>query len=90
MQGTQKEIDNAIAALTEKKLLEQIRLIYEDITTTSKTKREERARTTNKFVKMCKEELSIPEDRIRNIVDRILAKTKCIEEIEELDEDLEH
>lgn len=90
MQGTQEEIDSAISILAEKKLIEQIRVIYEDITATSEVKRQERAEVTNRFVKMCKEELSIPEDRIRNIVDRILAKAKWIEEIEELDEDLEH
>ena len=44
MQGNQQDIDNAIASLTEKRLIEQIRVIYEDITTTSKTKREENKR----------------------------------------------
>ena len=49
MQGTQQDIDNAIASIAEKKLLEQIRVIYEDITTTSKNKREERAQATKKI-----------------------------------------
>ena len=89
MQGTQEEIDNAIAALVEKKLLEQIRVIYEDITMTSETKRKERAQATNKFIEMCVEEVQISEDRIRNIVDNVIAKAKWIEEIEELDEDFE-
>ena len=89
MQGNQQDIDNAIALLTEKRLIEQIRVIYEDITTTSKTKREERLQATNKFVEMCAVELQIPEDRIRTIVDHVVAKAKWIEEIEELDEELE-
>ena len=89
MQGTQEEIDSAISALVENKLLEQIRVIYEDITTSSETKRKERAKATNKFVKICVEELLIPEDRIRNIINNVIEKAKWIEEIEELDEDFE-
>ena len=42
MQGTEQDIDNAIAALVEKELIGQIIDIYEDITTNSKMKREER------------------------------------------------
>ena len=89
MQGTQEEIDNAIATLAEKKLLEQIRNIYEDVTIASKTKRKERAQITESFVGMCANELQLPEDRIRNIVDKVIGKAKWIEEIEELDEELE-
>lgn len=89
MQGSQEDINNAIASLAEKKLIEQIRIIYDDETTTSKLKRKERTQVTNKFIGMCVEELQLPEDRIRNIVDNIIAKAKWIEEIEELDEDLE-
>ena len=89
MQGNKEEIDNAIATTAENKLLEQIRVIYEDITTTSKIKREKRVQVTNKFVQMCVEELHFPEDRIRNVVDNVIAKAKWIEEIEELDEDFE-
>ena len=38
---------------------------------------------------MCVEELLLPEDRIRCVVDNVISKAKWIEEIEELDEDFE-
>ena len=86
MQGTPEEIDNAIAALVEEKLLVLIRDIYEDVGSTSKEKKEQRTKCTEKFISMCEQELSISADRIKKIVDNVIAQTKWIEEIEELDE----
>ena len=87
MQGTQQEIDNAIASLVEKELIEQIREIYDDITTTGKMKKLQREQCTKKFVEMYSKELLMAKDRIGSIVDRVIAKAKWIEEIEELDEE---
>lgn len=89
MQGTEEDIDKAIALLAEKELLGQIRVIYEDITTTSKAKKTEREKYTNKFIEKYAKELELSEDRIRKVVDDVISKAKWIKEIEELDEDLE-
>ena len=87
MQGTQEEIDNVIASLVEKELLEQIREIYDDITTTGKIKKQQREECTKKFVELYSAELLMAKDRIGSIVDRVISKVKWINEIEELDED---
>jgi len=89
MQGTQEEIDNAIEVLVEKELIGQIREIYDDITTTGKMKKVEREQCTKKFVELYSKELLLAKDRIGSIVDRVIARAKWIEEIEELDDDFE-
>ena len=89
MQGTQEEVDNAITALVEGKLLLRIRDIYEDLTMTSQNKKEERKKYTENFIEMLAEELSMPESRIRRIVEDVILKAKWIKEIEELDEEIE-
>ena len=89
MQGTQEEIDNAIATLVEEKLIKEIREIYEDITTTGKMKKIQREQCTRKFVELHSKELSFAKDSLGRIVDRVISKTKWIEEIEELDEEFE-
>ena len=73
--------------LVENTLLKQILEIYEDISTTSKIKREKRAKITEEFVEMLEKELNRPKGEIRQIVDNKIAKARWIEEIEELDEE---
>ena len=89
MQGNQEDIDNAIAVLIEKKLIEQIRDIYDDVTTTGNMKKIQREQCTREFVELYSKELSCAKERLGNIVDKVIARTKWIEEIEELDEELE-
>ena len=89
MQGTEQDIDNAIATLVEKELIRQIKDIYEDVTTTSKIKREKREKCTKSFVELYSKELLLAKDRIGNIVDMVVAQEKWIKEIEELDEEIE-
>ena len=79
--------DEYIMLLVENTLLKQILEIYEDISTTSKIKREKRAKITEEFVEMLEKELNRPKGEIRQIVDNKIAKARWIEEIEELDEE---
>ena len=88
MQGTQEDIDNAIASLVENELLGQIRAIYDDVTTTSKIKKSEREECTRRFIELYSKELLMAKDRIGSIVDRVIAKAKWIEEIEDLEEEI--
>jgi len=78
-----------IPTLVENELLVQIKVLYEDVTTNSKTKKTERERLTKQFVKECSKMLSLPEDKVRSIVDIVIANTKWIKEIEEIDEEIE-
>lgn len=78
-----------IPVLVEDQLLKQIKDLYEDVITTTKTKREGREKITRQFVVKCAKELSLPEDKVRSIVDLVIERTKWIKEIEELDEEVE-
>ena len=79
----------AIPLLVENELLEQIRVVYEDINTTSNEKRIEREKYTGKFVEKYSEQLSVSKDEVRSIVDIVIARVRWIKEIEELDEEVE-
>lgn len=87
MGEAQKGNDEYIMLLVENTLLKQILEIQEDISATSKIKREKRAKITEEFVEMLEKELNHPKGEIRQIVDNKIAKARWIEEIEELDEE---
>ena len=89
MQETQMGSDAYIMILAENILLEQIREIYEDVSTTSGIKREKRENVTERFVEMQENKLGRPKEKIRQIVDKVIERTRWIKEIEELDEELD-
>ena len=78
-----------IPTLVENELLKQIQDVYEDVTTTAKTKKAEREKYTKQFVEKYARQLSLPEDKVRSIVDIVISRAKWIREIEELDEEVE-
>ena len=81
--------ENEILVLVENLLLKQIREIYEDVNTTSKEKKSEREKVTKQFVDRCSEELLLTKEDVIEAIDVVISRTKWIEEIEELDEELE-
>lgn len=89
MQETQMGSDEYIMLLAENTLLEEIRAIYEDVSITSKIRNEKRKEAIEKFVKAQGERLGRPEERIRQIVDKVIVNNRWIKEIdeEELDEE---
>lgn len=83
MQETQMGSDEYIKLLAENTLLEEIRTIYEDVSITSEIRNEKRKKAIEKFVKAQGEQLGRPEGRIRQIVDKMIANARWIEEIDE-------
>ena len=83
------DIDVIIYLLTEKELLSEIKDAYEEVDTTSKVKKAEREKYTNLFVEKYAQMYSVPKERVRSIVDIVIARTRWIREIEELEEELE-
>ena len=80
---------NEILVLVENLLLNQIREIYEDVNTTSKEKKAEREKVTKEFVDRCLGELLLSKEDVLEAVDKVIAKAKWIEKIEELDEEFD-
>ena len=89
MQGTPEDIDNAIATLVEKELLNRVKSVYEDVTLTIALKKTERAQITKQFIEQLAKRLAVPEDKLKSIVENVMMRAKWIEEIEDIDEALE-
>ena len=85
----QNDNDVLIYVSAENELLGQIKDAYEDVTTTAIIKREEREKYTNLFVEKYAEKYGLPKERVRCIVDIVIARTPWIKEIEDLEEELE-
>ena len=90
MKDDERTRANGILTLVENELLKQIQEIYDDVTTTSQAKKTEREKYTEQFVRKYAKELELPIDKVKSIVDLMIAKTRWIKEIEELDEEIEH
>ena len=78
---------NGITILVENELLKQIQNVYDDATTTLQFKKAERKKYVEQFVSKYAKKLELPEDKVKSIVDFMIAKTRWIKEIEELDEE---
>ena len=89
MDEKRKRIIEGLPALVEQQLIKQIQDIYEDVTTSASDKRAEREKYTVLYVKKWAKDLSLPEEKIRTIVDIVINRTRWIKEIEELDEEIE-
>ena len=87
MQGTQEDIKRAIIVLAESVLMPRILSFYEDVETTSKTKKEQKDKCIEEFVSHCVKKFEMPEDQLRGLVEGLIKKYKWIVEIEELDEE---
>ena len=89
MKDDERTRANGILTLVENELLKQIREVYDDVTTTAQAKKTEREIYTEQFIRECAKKLELPEDKVRSIVELMIAKTRWIKEIEELDEEIE-
>ena len=89
MKDDERTRANGIPTLVENELLKQIQEVYDDITTTAQAKKTERAMFTEQFIRKYAKQLELPENKVRSIVELMIARTKWIKEIEELDEEME-
>ena len=85
----QNDNDVLIYVSAENELLSQIKDAYEDVTTKASIKRDQREKYTNLFVEKYAEKYGLPKERVRCIVDIVVARTPWIKEIEDLEEELE-
>ena len=91
MQDTKMGSDEYIMLLAEATLLEEIRMIYEDVSITSEIRIGKRKEAMERFVKAQGKQLERLEEEIRQLVDKVIANNRWIKEIdeEELDDELE-